>query len=212
MTRKVTLVCGPPCAGKTTWVAQRAQPDDIVLDQDVIGPAAMRVGLAHVAAMTSGTAWVIRCAPGRAHREALARQLGAEIVLLDPGIDEAIRRALGRPEPRAAIRAVRDWYRQEGETVSTAWAGGGTRAHRRAKQEMFRLYGDRCHLCGHGGARQADHLVPLSIDPTQRRRPDPTKMRPAHGTDNPCPTCGRKCNQERQDKPVDTVYRPVLDW
>lgn len=67
---------------------------------------------------------------------------------------------------------------------------------------MFAMYGDLCHLCGHHGARQADHLTPVSVDPDQPI--DPRLMRPAHGggsvergLDNPCPTCGRRCNQER---------------
>ena len=68
--RRVILVAGPPCSGKTTYVTQRAKPGDLVLDQDAIGAAAMRQGLAKVAAMTDGTAWVIRCSPGPTQRQA----------------------------------------------------------------------------------------------------------------------------------------------
>lgn len=82
---------------------------------------------------------------------------------------------------------------------------------------MFAIFGDTCHLCGHGGARQADHLIAVSVDPGQPI--DPYDMRPAHGggdprrgLDNPCPTCGRRCNQERGNKPVDSVFTPALDW
>jgi predicted kinase len=34
--RQVTLVYGPPCAGKSTFVQERALPGDVVLDFDVI--------------------------------------------------------------------------------------------------------------------------------------------------------------------------------
>lgn len=109
-TRTVTLICGPPCAGKTTYVAERARPRDIVLDQDVIGARAMRDGLARVATMTTGTAWVIRCCPGQAQRDALAQQIRAtKVVLLQPPRDELIRRATQRPDPRRHIQAVRQW-------------------------------------------------------------------------------------------------------
>lgn len=36
---RVTLVTGPPCSGKTTYVAQHRQPGDIVLDYDAIAQA-----------------------------------------------------------------------------------------------------------------------------------------------------------------------------
>lgn len=60
---------------------------------------------------------------------------------------------------------------------------------------MFRIYGTVCHICGHGGASEADHLTPLSIDPDQPISPH--AMRPSHGSSARCPTCGRACNQER---------------
>ena len=49
-------------------------------------------------------------------------------------------------------------------------------------------HGGVCHLCGHGGARQADHLESAAD------RPDliwvAANIRPAHGAPgNPCPVC-----------------------
>lgn len=88
------------------------------------------------------------------------------------------------------------------------------RPYRRAREQMFKLYGHTCHLCGHGGAHTADHLVPVSVDGDQPI--DPHDMRPAHGSGgqrpNPCPTCGRNCNQERGAKPLASMFRPVLEW
>jgi hypothetical protein len=58
-----------------------------------------------------------------------------------------------------------------------------------------------CHLCGHGGAGEADHhpysvarLKAMGLDPD-----DPQWLRPAHGTSSPCPVCGQQCNQVKGD-------------
>jgi len=69
---------------------------------------------------------------------------------------------------------------------------------------------DVCWWCGHSGADQADHVVPRSVDPT-RDVADPTNLAPIHGV-NGCPTCARKCNQERGNK-APTPPRPhSVDW
>lgn len=73
--------------------------------------------------------------------------------------------------------------------------------YRRARVVMFALYGDTCHLCGHRGARTADHLTPIKIAPDQPV--SPLTMRPAHGRGSPCRECpsdnpkGRHCNESR---------------
>jgi hypothetical protein len=74
-------------------------------------------------------------------------------------------------------------------------------AYRTARERMFALYGDVCHICGHAGADSADHLIPLAADP--RQLTDATLMRPAHH--NACPTCGVRCNGKRGAKPMDVV-------
>lgn len=83
------------------------------------------------------------------------------------------------------------------------------RRAREAKAIMFAHYGRVCHLCGHGGATDADLVVPRSVDPEQPL--NPRAYRPAHGVRG-CPTCGRKCNQERGAKPIDAVWTPKLSW
>lgn len=83
----------------------------------------------------------------------------------------------------------------------------GGRPYTRTKQRMHDLFGWVCHLCGHGGAGESDHLIPLSVWPDQPL--DAELMRPAHGANYPCPTCGRKCNQERGTKPLHAV-QPTL--
>lgn len=79
----------------------------------------------------------------------------------------------------------------------------GGRTFTRVKKQMHELYGYTCHLCGHSGAGEADHLTPLSVWPDQPVAAE--LMRPAHGGNYPCPTCGRKCNSERGAKPLNAL-------
>lgn len=75
---------------------------------------------------------------------------------------------------------------------------------------MFEMLGDVCHICGHPGAGEADHVIPLGVDPSQPI--SPFNMRPAHGVNAPCPTCGRKCNQERGMKAFELRFATSRDW
>ncbi len=84
------------------------------------------------------------------------------------------------------------------------------RPYRVARQQMFALYGTVCHLCGHEGAGESDHLDPVSRNPDQPI--DPYLMRPAHGANAPGPTCGRKCNTERGNKPLSGPLRTSESW
>lgn len=81
---------------------------------------------------------------------------------------------------------------------------------------MFARYGHTCHVCGHGGANEAGHIVSLKDQPHQRLNPD--AMRPMHGSNSPCLSCNgvdgkpRCCNQEMGTKALTSVFRPALDW
>jgi len=227
MTRAVTLICGPPCAGKTTYAQQHAQPGDHILDRDTITAAnaeqIMRQRIDDIAAMTDGQAWVIRSAPNGTTRLRLATRLRAHVVLLIPPPDVLHQRAIHRPNRVAAIAGIADWHKRYTPTPdalpqpaprqprSRHRAG---RPWRRAKQQMHAVYGYTCWICGHDEAREADHLDPLANDPDQPI--DWRTMRPAHGSNSPCPVCpgragkGRACNQERGTKHVNTVFKPVL--
>ena len=74
------------------------------------------------------------------------------------------------------------------------------RRWRRARAQLFAEIPDICWICGHPGTTDADHEPPLKIleqlglDPCDLRY-----LRRAHGV-NGCPTCGRKCNQEKGAK------------
>lgn len=84
------------------------------------------------------------------------------------------------------------------------------RPYARARREMFAIYGTVCHICNHEGAGEADHLEPVSLNPGQPV--DPHLMRPAHGANAPCPTCGRLCNTERGNRPIQRAIKTSQAW
>lgn len=69
---------------------------------------------------------------------------------------------------------------------------------------------DVCIVCGHGAADAVDHIHPVSKGGAKL---DPDNLAPIHGVDG-CPTCGRKCNNEKGDRPLSAVTRLVTsrDW
>lgn len=127
----LTIVCGPPCAGKTTYIQDRATPADIVIDLDQIAQAispgyrhwqgmlepgllnkSIRVRnemLGSLSRLTSGKAWFIVAAPTQAERTWWKTQLDGDVVLLDPGPAECKRRAVQRGTPKAA-KGVDEWH------------------------------------------------------------------------------------------------------
>jgi 5-methylcytosine-specific restriction endonuclease McrA len=68
-----------------------------------------------------------------------------------------------------------------------------SRWYRKAKAEFLAAY-PICWLCGHPGADQIDHVIPVSQAPWLRF--EPSNWRPAHGVRG-CQHCGRRCNQQR---------------
>lgn len=125
---RINLLCGPPCAGKTTLAHQQSRPGDAVLDFDDIARAlgspdpwqhpepyrtmADQEFQAQLRWLTTatrdGTGWVIRSAPRPNHRAQLAHSLNATVYLVDPGKAECLRRADQRPG--GTRRAINTWY------------------------------------------------------------------------------------------------------
>ena len=125
---RMVLVTGAPCAGKSTYVAEHAQPSDLVIDHDAIVAALgggygddVRMGYALDAqdAILSrartrpgdvALLWLIRCAPTQAERERATAGFDASIVVLDPGFDECMRRALHAQRPSAWGSLIMGWF------------------------------------------------------------------------------------------------------
>lgn len=130
MTRRVVLVCGPPAAGKTTWVAENAADGDRVVDLDAIcrrlgSPdghnhpqqileRARLVRAAEetlVSRMQSGTAWVIRSLPEPGRRARVASALGAtDVVVLTTPAAEAKSRAAADRRPVWTGPVIDRWW------------------------------------------------------------------------------------------------------
>lgn len=130
----VYVVTGPPAAGKSTWVREHAKVGDITIDYDdlvaCLAPGVERDPVAqpaHVAAVVGAArdAAINQAVSDCAHhdvylvhampdRRAMNRyhKHGFEIVTIDPGYDECMRRAVQRTPRQQAI--VHDWYERRG--------------------------------------------------------------------------------------------------
>lgn len=123
----VTLVYGPPCAGKNTHVTQHASPGDLVVDFDAIitalggtgghdqpeqlRPFAFDCVDAVMRRLASGDhiaerAWVIQTAPTRAQRAPFRR---GELVGLIPDKAVCVERAR-RERPKEWLGYIDNWY------------------------------------------------------------------------------------------------------
>lgn len=124
-----TVVAGPPGAGKTTYVRARAKPGDVILDlDDLIEELTGTHGhlttdgvsealwlrnkrLADLAKAKEGRLWLIVSGARSDDRIWWANKLDAEVVLLNPGEAECLRRVRLRPaQGRDHEGAVRAWF------------------------------------------------------------------------------------------------------
>lgn len=126
---RTTVVTGPPRAGKSTFVIERAQRGDIVIDLDRLA-SALAVGLddsaplpgqvRHVAIGARAeairramrlrepiTVWVVHAMPTPGQLAEYV-EAGAELVTVDPGPDVVMARCAGADA--STVAAARRWY------------------------------------------------------------------------------------------------------
>ena len=146
---QVVIVCGPPGAGKTTFVRKRKRADDVVIDLDAIvaalslgdwyekTPQVLRIGLdvrdflLERLTRPSGVRcwWLITSEADAEKRRALGMRTKANTVyVLEVSAAECMRR-IANDERRSALAAQwqeivstwwRNYHRNDGETVVSA--------------------------------------------------------------------------------------------
>lgn len=137
---RVILLCGPPCGGKTTRAGELAlaEPHNLVVDFDDVarslGSPALWLHpepyrsqaeqqmvqlLNRLPGNGPGTAYVIRSLPRRQQRAIAARLTRAEQVhVVDPGMDECLRRATVDGRPEGTADQIVMWY-----AAYRSWSG-----------------------------------------------------------------------------------------
>lgn len=130
---RVTVVSGPPCSGKSTYVAEHAEPGDVVVDVDLIAhafgyptehldwsdteqhPARTAALIARASVLKAvragridGRVWVIDAA-GRVVDE-LRGVLIDSMVDLDPGRDACLARARADGRPASTLEQIDRWF------------------------------------------------------------------------------------------------------
>jgi hypothetical protein len=128
----LTVITGPPCSGKTSYLRQHAQPGDIVIDFDVLAqalgspdthehpdPIRYVTTVARRAAVdaavrqhvTKGAVvWIVDSSPGE-RRTQLYEDAGAEWVTLSVDRDELHRRAHAE-RPKRWHKIIDEWKPQ----------------------------------------------------------------------------------------------------
>jgi hypothetical protein len=101
------LVAGPPCGGKTTYVAEHAAPGQSVVDFDAIveGLGGVRyqatpeiaVQAQRIWTASLPAPWVIWCAPRRRDRGRFRSQYQAQVIVVMASLAECLKRAEDRP-------------------------------------------------------------------------------------------------------------------
>lgn len=175
VTREVHVITGPPCSGKTTHVAQHAQPGDLRVDYDHLANAltgapdgnhqhdrkhtavfkAVRQAAITAALASSSTVWIVHSSPSETDLERYAA-MGAEVHTVDPGKATVLRRiATERPWQMKVV--AEQWYAEHKPTDAPKRKGKGTTTsrglgwkHQQRREYLLRAHrdGTPCWWCG----------------------------------------------------------------
>ncbi len=118
--QRLTIVCGPPWAGKNTYVRRHARHNDVVIDLDKIKTPGMTLSaafkrrdaiLANASGNPAGRVWLIIGAPLLGQREAMRRGLQpGEVVVLETPATVCKRRAQDDPRGGRLLAAIEQWW------------------------------------------------------------------------------------------------------
>lgn len=155
----IHVIVGPPCAGKTTLVQERRADGDIVVDFDLIAKALGASGhrpdgplkeVAHVArrsvieAVLAGVkadSWIVHTSPTVEQVHAY-REAGATFELVDPGIDECLKRVGADGRPDGTTDTIRAWYESPpdlGPSIEPPKLGGFSIAQKEGQRVKVKI-------------------------------------------------------------------------
>ena len=125
---QLSVVVGPPCAGKSTYVQAARAIDDAAIDFDMLAVAlgsseshaasglireaafaARSAAIRAALAADDGAAWIIHTTPSARQVDAYV-EAGASFIMLDPGLDECLARAESDGRPDGTEAKIRAWY------------------------------------------------------------------------------------------------------
>lgn len=197
----VTVVTGPPAAGKTTHVRQHAQPGDVIIDYDHLANAlsgqdednhdhpahiqavtkAARQAALDAAINTSARIWLIHAMPSEKQQVNYSAR-GAEIITIDPG-KEVVMRRIKAERPARMAKAAGKWYANQAKPKSTTERGYGWK-HQQQRERLLRKHRDGapCSHCGKpmyrdparnfdGAPLEAQHADALANHADKQRAP-----------------------------------------
>ena len=127
----IRIVMGPPCGGKSTYVSERAEKGDLIIDYDLIAKA-LGAPISHAAdgiikqaafdARESAilraldapkeNSWIIHTSPTKEHIERY-EAVGAEFVELDPGRETCLERAKTDERPQQTFDGIEKYYAEK---------------------------------------------------------------------------------------------------
>lgn len=165
----VTVVTGPPAAGKTTHVRQYAQPGDVIIDYDLIANAlsgqdednhdhpahiqavtkAARQAALEAAVNTSARIWLIHAMPSEKQQVNYSAR-GAEIITIDPGKTTVMKR-IKAERPARMAKAAGQWYDSQAKPrKKSRQERGYDRRHERQRARLMHQLkdGSPCPHCG----------------------------------------------------------------